>query len=128
MMTLLALWQSPAEPETETVGPSFIGGLFRWNALEIVCALAGLGVFLGLSSLARRKAPRLEFWIVAALLPCWSLTYALGFRLLHWDSDHTGFVRGALATLIGAVVWIVMRGRGRTDDLPLHPFVMIVVP
>jgi hypothetical protein len=123
--------QQPAEPETTVAEPSIVASVFRWNAIEVVAASAGLAVFLGLASLARRRAPRLEFWIVAALLPCWSMTYALGFRALNWDNDWTGFFRGALATLVGAAVWAAMRGRSGAEDapaLPFHPFAMLAVP
>jgi hypothetical protein len=126
--------QLPAEPETTVAEPSIVAEsidaiVFRWNAVEVVAAGAGLGVFLGLASLARRRAPHLEFWIVAALLPCWSLTYALGSGVLHWNVF--GFFRGALATLIGAVVWIVMRGREQTDGerwLPFSRWALLAVP
>jgi hypothetical protein len=129
MMTILALWQAPAE--AETVAPSFFAVLLRWNAIEVVAAIAGLGVFLGLASLARRHAPRLELWIVAALLPCWSMTFALGFRALGWDYDNTGFWRAALATLVGATAWAVMRGRTQAQEshaLPFPPLAILAVP
>jgi hypothetical protein len=122
--------QLPAETDT-VAQPSFIAILFRWNAIELVAAVAGLGVFLGLASLARRRASRLEFWIVAALLPCWSMAFALGFRALGWDSDQSGFWRGALATAIGAALWAAIRVRTQDSSdhaMPFHPFAILAVP
>jgi hypothetical protein len=136
MMTLLALWHQAVDPETATPssvaspdGASLLSWLLNWNIFEIGAALLGLAVFLVLASQARRKAPRHEFWIAAALLPCWSFTYVLTAGILHLGRE--GFLRGALATLVAAAVWAARRGDGQTGGnvrLPFSPWALLTVP
>ena len=133
-MALLALIarQTAAQPEptvTPYSGSSQVDpvqyeapndSLLYWPVEDIALVGAAMAIFWVLAKVCARFV-RAEFWLVAALIPCWQLAFAIG---LHSEALT---VRSYLGGILVSTLWWFLSGRARTNP-PFNPGWIVAIP